>query len=116
MKYNVADAGERTASEIFALPEEKIFQLISLSLSETSDEIFEYLPSGFLPGRFDIRVPVDIFNDWEIYLVEDAFGAKIIYAKDGSSRVNSATILRSEFDSIVRVVHNKIEEILQQYN
>lgn len=62
------------------------------------------------PSRFDIRPPVDIFDDWKIYLIDCESYSVIYYKKVTRKMLLSYKIERNEFDNIARKFYEEIED------
>ena len=111
MKYITGDQGLRLCPALLELPEEKIFSLISSALDETSDELLRYATPDFLPARFDVRIPVDVFDSWKIFLVEGVYEAKLLYFRLDSSTLSVATLAPGEFDTVFKSAHAYLDRI-----
>lgn len=111
MRYVVGDRGRRLYPRLSALPADTIFHLISTSLNETSDDILQYVSEDFLPARLDVRIPIDIFNLWDIFLVEGVDEAKLVYCETGSPNIEVMTLLPGEFDTVVESAHACLDRI-----
>ena len=99
MRYVYGDCGQRTCPALMQLPNEKAFELISGALRRGSSEIYEYLSDDFMPARFDVCIHIDVFDDWEIYLIEDGANAKILYRNLDERKLNAFTLKSRDFDA-----------------
>ncbi|WP_420992501.1 Imm42 family immunity protein [Cupriavidus sp. 30B13] len=114
MKYIIGDRGGRLCPKLLMLPEEKIFGMISDALDGVSDEILGYTNQDFLPARLDVRIPVDVFDCWKIYLVEGVSEAKLLYRSLNSDKLNVTTLNSGEFDTVFESAYNYIERLYQE--
>jgi hypothetical protein len=108
------DKEKRTCPKLFHLKKERIVDLISAVLDERSDEIYQYTPLDFLPARFDVRIPVDVFDSWEIFLVEGGEDAKLLCREIDSSEIGESTLASGEFDRIFCEAYTHLERLYEQ--
>lgn len=99
MTYIQGDEGERCCQSLFSLDKEKIFSLISNVLDEKNDEIYRYIPEDFMPARFDVRIGIDVFDLWKIFLIEGDREAKLFYKTIDSTEIVETVLLSGEFDA-----------------
>jgi hypothetical protein len=109
MAYVTGDSGKRVCPKLFCLNKEKIFALISHVLRGESEEIYRYIPPNFLPARLDVRIPVDVFDFWSIFLVESEVDAKLLYRKIESLEIAETRLTKGYFDKVVAEVHTYLE-------
>ena len=112
MKYILGDRGQRICPLLLHLKKERVFALILAVLDEASDEIYQYTATDFLPARFDVRIPVDVFDSWKIFLVEGRGEAKILYKRIESSEVLETILAVGEFDIIFNEACIYLERLL----
>lgn len=116
MKYVVGDGGQRTCPKLAVLPPSKIVDLITMSLSELSNEISHFVDNEFLPAKLDVRIPVDIFNSWNIFLVDGDGDSLLMYSRDEHSDVNVVHLLHGEFDTIAVAAYDALDQIYLAQN
>lgn len=115
MKYIVGDAGIREAPTLAALDDRKIFDFIQEAMDESGERLFMFIPRDFLPARFDICIHVDIFNAWDIYLVEGIKFAKIVYSNSGVVGVSSVELRSGEFEAVAASVYEQLDALYQKF-
>lgn len=111
MTYIIGDGGQRFCPTLLRLPNDKVFDLILKVIGETSEEIYQYIPQDFLPARFDVRIPVDVFDSWKIFLVDGLGEARLLYRELDASEVGVAILVSGEFDKVFRDTHAFLEDI-----
>ncbi|WP_050466225.1 Imm42 family immunity protein [Herbaspirillum chlorophenolicum] len=108
----VADGSHRICPKLLEFSNEKTFSLICNALDDEDETIYQYLPEDFQPARFDIRIPVDVFDDWKIFLVEGEFDAKLICRRLGAGDIEPVVMLRQgEFDDVLRQAYDYLDNI-----
>ena len=113
MKYIVGDRGRRKCPLLMQLPEMKVVDMISAALSETSDELCKFLGPNSMPASLDVRIPVDVFDSWRIFLIENAGAAKLICFDVGSSSLKSVLMSEGEFDSVFSDAYAYLDKVYQ---
>lgn len=98
--YILGDRGKRTCSALLHLEKEKLFSIILDALNEKNNNILQYTGQDFLPARFDVRIPVDVFDTWRVFLVEGDGAAKLLYRESEFSEVVETTLQFGEFDRV----------------
>ncbi|MHA6906179.1 immunity 42 family protein [Ralstonia syzygii subsp. celebesensis] len=112
LTHIVGDGGKRFCPRLAALPAAQSFKLIFDALRETNSEIFNYVSRDFMSVRLDVCIPVDIFNTWNIFLVEDIEEAKLIYQEDGALDAKLAILSVGEFDEVIKTTYAELEGLL----
>jgi hypothetical protein len=113
MRYIKGDIGKRCYPDLFALPEQKIFELISQALDETGGEIFQFANQGLLPATLDVRIHVDIFDLLRIFLVENEYASKIIFKRVDDSTLYSVTLGVGEFDIVFGKAYEYLDSLYE---
>lgn len=109
--YIRGDTGKRICLPLVKLDKGNLFSLISDALDEKNDEIFQYIENSIFPARFDIRIPVDVFDSWKIFLIEGDDKAKLIYKRVDSSRTAEFVLSPGEFDSVFGKAYAYLEHL-----
>jgi len=110
----MGDGGKRTCPKLLRLKKEKIADLILAALDDTSDEIYQYTSRDFLPARFDVRIPVDVFDSWKVFLVEGEENAKLLYRGIESSEVVATNLAPGEFDRVFCEAQAHLERLYEE--
>lgn len=113
MKWIVFDCGNRDGGILCTHSPEKVFYWLDGALYDDSDISGEIeLPDT--PARFDIRIPVDIFDEWKIYLIECNDNAKILFKSDKESDIRVVSIAVGLFDSVIKDTYNYLDELYER--
>ena len=113
MRYIVDDAGKRTAPALASCDEAEIFDAIHDSINESGRNLIGLIPSDLLPAYFDVCPNVDIFNDWNIYLVEAKNLSKIVYSSDAGNNVRKVELSPGEFDGVASIAHQELDRLFE---
>jgi hypothetical protein len=113
MKYLIGDCGNREGLVLCDLsPEEAFFQL-NESIYGNLKRANISLPD--LPARFDILIPVDVFSQWKIFLIDCSNFTTIVYKRDAEESVHYFRIKRGEFDNIIKQLYINLESIYESF-
>lgn len=107
MHWVVRDCGNRKGGPLCRLePKETFVRLDELLYGPkelVSDSISDLIES---PARFDIRIPVDTFDEWKLYLLECDSSSLILYRNVGSPCIELARLRPAAFETaIVETFH-----------
>lgn len=102
MQWVVRDCGNRKGGLLCELePEETFIRLDELLYGPkepVSDSISADIES---PARFDIRIPVDTFDQWKLYLLECEDSSLLLYRNFGSPCVEFARLRSDAFETAI---------------
>ncbi|MDE1150347.1 MAG: Imm42 family immunity protein [Azospirillaceae bacterium] len=102
----VRDRGNRAGSSFCREPINNIFEKIDQVLwGESTIDI-----DLDMPARFDVRVPVDVFDLWRIYLIDCGDCSLIAYKMTTYPNFIVNSIRVGEFDLVVREVYERINK------
>jgi hypothetical protein len=112
MKWVVNDCGNRNGEILCGLGPHDIFSAIDGLLYEDNED--KYVSEIQLPGtpaRFEIKIPVDIFDQWKIYLIDCDNTAKILFKNINDTDIHVAIIAMGEFDSVIKEVYDSLNKL-----
>jgi hypothetical protein len=115
MKYIAGDRGRRNCPALMQLSEQKAFDMIAAALNETSDELYDFVTPDFMPASLDVRIPVDVFDSWKIFLVESSEAAKMLCFNMETSLLTSAILSLYEFDSVFADAYEYLDRIYRSH-
>lgn len=111
IKCIVGDQGKRSCPALLQLSREEIFRLIGTCLDEASDDLFHFISRDFLPARFDVCIPIDIFDKWRIYAVDGGDESRIVYGDESGSHVYEAKLSLGEFDRVMYSAYSALDSL-----
>lgn len=112
MKWIVNDCGNRDGEVLCSLSSQDIFSAIDGSLYEDNeDRNAGEIPLPDTPARFEIKIPVDIFDQWKIYLIECDKTARILFKSTTDTDVHVVVIGIGVFDSIIKEVYDSLNKL-----
>ena len=107
MKYLVSDCGNRHDEALCKLPPVEAFYRLDAALYESNVAV-EFpvvaIPLSDTPARFEIKIPVDVFDQLKIYLLECEDRATILYKKLDNNDVMVSEIGIGIFDNVIKKV------------
>ena len=111
----LGDRGCRRCPKLISFSGQEIFELISASLDRGEDEIRRYVPEGQPIAALDVRIPVDVFDKWKIFLVEDTDAAKLVYRGDDAAGVEVVVLQEGEFDEVFLKAFTHLDGLFRKY-
>ncbi|MGL6337913.1 MAG: Imm42 family immunity protein [Waterburya sp.] len=75
----VRDNNNREHQSLFDLSAEELYQRLNSAMYEDNSE-YERIAQEECWARFQIDIPVDIFDNWKVFLVERSSKARIVYS------------------------------------
>lgn len=112
MKYIVADCGNRTDKLLCTLNPRDIFHAIDGVLYGDGD----FNSALDSPARFDVRIPVDVFDRWKVYLIDCERNAMLLYKQEEDINASNFLAKLGEFDHVIREFESQLISIYQQEN
>ncbi|USG64629.1 immunity 42 family protein [Brevibacillus ruminantium] len=109
------DAGNRVSNPLFNLDATMLYNYLNEELygsSESSADNTMVIEEAC--ARFNITLPVDIFDLWKIFLVENLEESRLLFKKIDSEdwqQVYEIYLKKGEFDEVVIKAHNELDDI-----
>lgn len=112
MIWLVHDCGKRDGDVLCTMTAEAAFCAIDALLygSGDCDSGVESIQLG-TPARFNIRIGVDVFYGWKVYLLECGDTATVLLKKAGACEVQVITIPVGAFDRAIKAAYQWLDEI-----
>lgn len=112
MKWIIHDRGNRRGSTLCKLPPHEIFLLLDSSLFGNKEPVTNLsLPDA--PARFDITPRVDVFDGWQVYLVECEMHDLILYRGAGTrDQVEAFRASKGTFDAVIMQAYDYMEGLV----
>lgn len=111
LRYLVYDSGNREDFNLCTLAHDYIFYRIDDAIygrEEHSDtDILD------MPARFNITIPVDVFDQWKIFLVDCGNSSKIVFKRIEDSQVYLSKIPKGYFDCVIGKFYSDLESLLE---
>ena len=112
MKWVVNDCGNRKGGQLCSLLVEEAFLLLDKSLYGAKENAQEsWLPD--LPARFDVRPPVDVFDEWKMYLIECGDRDLMLYRNSNEVDVQVFGTPVGVFDTVIKQAYAHLENLYQ---
>ena len=104
------DNGNRENIDLFQLSPEELYMRLNSTLYGNGNPEFEELALKECWARFQVCPLLDIFNDWQIYLIDSPPKARIIYSfsKEDVVEIN---LPAGSFDRVIIDVFNALFDI-----
>ncbi len=110
IKYIGHCCGDRFGEGLCKIGPEEIFYLIDGALygegGEGSSALIK-IPDDL--ARYDVRVPVDVFDEWKIYLVDCEQGAMLMYKHEDEKKPSFYSLPKYRFDKIFLDFYGRLE-------
>ena len=106
MKWIVHDCGNRHGGILCELRPQDVFSKLDESLYGSSEDQASndfLLPDS--PARFNITLPVDIFDQWKAYLLECGDKSTILFKNIHDMDIKEGVIPTGLFDNVIKEVY-----------
>lgn len=110
MKHVISDCGNRDGGKLCELPHQDIFDKLDTLLYGNAAVNPDDIDS---PARFNISIPVDVFDEWKIYLVECGDSARIIFKKNSDKNIKLHVLRKGEFDEAIKEAYRHLDSVYQ---
>jgi hypothetical protein len=113
LRWMVIDNGNRENMNLFKLNSDELYARLDNTLyggEETSE--YEELAVIETWARFQIHPPVDILDDWKIYLIDSPPKARIVYSFCEGNIVEF-NLAAGSFDRVITSVFNTLFDIYE---
>lgn len=115
MKWIVYDCGNRKGEDLCELqPREIFFILDKLLYGSEEYETSKNLQTPDTPARFEITIPVDVFNRWKVFLIECGDKARIFF-KSIDEDVKVGNLPAGIFDNVIKDVYGYLDKLHEKY-
>ncbi len=107
LKNIVYDSGNRNEVDLCQLsPDEIFYQLNELIYG---DQDISFPVTIDMPARFEIKIPVDVFDEWKVFLVDCKDFSFVLFKSIDDAFLNFVRIQNNEFDKTINDVFNDLE-------
>ena len=103
----VRDNGNRENPSLFKLTTEELFRRLDSVLYGKTNSEYERLAQQEGWARFEVHLPLDIFDQWKVYLIDSPPEARIVYSSIGESPVE-VNLSAGIFDKVIIDVFNAL--------
>ena len=115
MRSIVQDNGNRNHEGLFALSKNELYNQLNAAVygSEINESYQLDLEETW--ARFDVKIPVDIFDQWKIFLVEDTSleSARLVVAKLDVNEVFETFLDQSEVDKVLLNAYDELNKLYE---
>jgi len=108
MEYIVHDCGKRQGDDICKKTPMKIFYEINNAIYGENEHLEEFVN---MPARFEITIPVDVFDYWKVYLVECNDSELILVKNENDPKLNQYKFSIGTVDNILLDAYKSIEKM-----
>ncbi len=109
LKYMIHDNDKRDDESLCLLSPSDIFFQINESIYGENKKVYAYTPET--PAKFNISIPVDVFDQWKIFLVDCNESSIVVYKKLDDVNVHFAYIPKGIFDQCINKLYTSLESI-----
>jgi len=115
MKWLVHDRGNRDGGLLCTLPNHDVFfQLDSFLYDSEQDVKHQGIETPESPARFEVKIPIDVFDDWKIYLIQCGNVATILYKNINRGDLASFVMPGDLFDSVIRESYAYLQSLYEK--
>lgn len=117
MKNIIRDVGNRENDILFALDKASLFHRLNSTLYGCEESPYYDLSIKETWARFNINIPVDVFDDWKMFIIENQEKLRIIakkFEKDDNSDIYEFLLKPGEFDQVILRAYEELNNIYDQ--
>lgn len=113
MRTVLISKGNRSHQSLFQLEKVELFRRINDVLYGYERTKYDEIANEEGWMRFNITLPVDVFDNWKLFIVENSESARIIYRHPDilNEIVYEAIINKGVFDEIIEDAYKKLNSI-----
>jgi hypothetical protein len=104
----VQDNGNRNHEDLFELDASELFARLDETLFGYEASPYDDVAVKETWARFNIGLPVDVFDDWKLYLVDGTQKSRILFKNINEEKINEAELAIGEFDEVILRVHQEL--------
>lgn len=108
MKWIVNDCGKRHNAELFTLDTDTLCEKLTKALTGRGDEITQEGATRDTWARFDVRIPVDVFDRWRVFLVDGSEMSRMVIC-DASDNIWECELPVGEFDRVFLTCYQTLD-------
>lgn len=113
LKHLVRDNGNRSNEELFRLSKEELYNRLNCVLYGYEPSEFEEKALEETWARFNITLPVDIFDGWKLFIVENKVKTRIVAKQIDDDDIFEFTLVLKEFDNVINSVYQELNNLYQ---
>ncbi len=95
------DNGNRTNNKLFILDSIDLFNRLNNALYACDIDIYDSLAIEETWARHNVSLPIDILDDWKIFMVENNTKIRIIIKNVLEQSIKETTLVPGEFDNVI---------------
>jgi len=104
----------RASRRFSAMPATAVFECLNRALFGVPDPDYERLAEEEQWARHTVFPPVDVFNLWKGFVVEEEQTARLIYAQDPYRQVWQLLLLPGEIDAVLEAARNALNNVYER--
>ena len=105
------DIGKRQNPRFWQMSPTDMFRLVDGGLFGQRDIAPLELSIEEQWARHNISPPVDVFDDWKLFLVEDATKGRIVFSQSPYSEVREVAVSAGEVDTVLESTRVALEDV-----
>ncbi len=95
-------------------PDIEVFSLIDSSLfGSNSNE--SSLSMAVSMAQFNVSIPVDVFDDWKVFLIECVSFSKVLFMNQSDQEIRTFTLDSGEFENIFSQFYRYMENLVDKH-
>lgn len=113
METIIRDKGKRTNSELFILDSVELFNRLNDALYSCNSCIYYNKAIEETWAKFNVTIPVDIFDEWKLFLIEGNEKARIIIKMPNSNKIIEEELKLEEFDTVFIEAYKELNKLYE---
>ena len=110
----IRDNGNRTNNELLNLDKYDLYQRLNDTLYGCDVCQYDNVAIEDTWARFNVTLPVDIFDGWKVFLVENKEKSRIIINMLKEQDLKEAILIPGEFDDVIVKVYEELNRLYKE--
>lgn len=116
LELKLGDAGNRENERLFSLDTRSLIRTLADSMyGNPVDDSIVRMATEEQWARHDVTPPLDVFNQWQIFLLEQGDIGRCVYHNSKEGSYDECHLKYGEFDEVLRAAMNSLEQFYRRY-
>lgn len=113
MIYIVGDCSKRFHDELFELDVFDLYNRLNDALFGNGESEYEMASKEQSWARFNVAIPVDVFDQWKVFLVERQDISRFIIKDLNGVEVYEVLLKDSHFDKVIAEIYGELNKLYE---
>lgn len=111
IKILLRDKNNRENERLINLETKELYNILDSALYGYDISEYDEISIKENWARFNVLIPIDVFNDWKVYLIEDKDISRFIIKSFNKKSIYEVIIKYNGFDDILNRVYDELDKL-----